>query len=291
MSTFIPRYPRKHCHGWQTALLSFPLMLFTGCNQADPDERAAGSGDPSSTSTHDGTMPNNTDVGTGTDEGIGTDPEPAETEDSEDPNAGPGPDNGDQIADVDEYFPLVDGGSWTYRHSHPINGEWLEEVTMTAVNHEGTPSYLVKDSSTLDDEFSEQIWQTIGTGIFRVYREQFTGNDLMLRVTYDPGFLRFDAEWQAPGTVVNNGYRREETNAGGTVSAAIREQKFTVLETGVSVDVEAGTFDDCLLVERERADNGKLKRYWYARGVGKVREENPTTQAQEELVSSSLLVL
>lgn len=51
---------------------------------------------------------------------------------------------------------------------------------------------------------------------------------------------------------------------------------------GVSVSVPAGTFDHVLVLQK--ASTGGAKTYWYARGVGKVKETGSQT---EELVSFS----
>lgn len=52
---------------------------------------------------------------------------------------------------------------------------------------------------------------------------------------------------------------------------------------GVSVTVPAGTFDHVLVLQK--ASTGGAKTYWYARGVGKVKETGSQT---EELVSFSV---
>ncbi len=300
------------------------LVVFvatTGCNQAEPETDGPGS-TPASEQLSPGTggMPNEQDPVPGgmssSDEMNGTEEAadvitdvtgPDGAEDSTDPGstaavpseAEPSvpesaetdvgePPIDSTLQNVEEYFPLADGGSWVYRHTHLVDGEWLEEVTMEATTYDDKPAFLVSDSPDLDQEISLQTWQQSGTAITRVYREQVLDEAVILSVGYDPGFLRFDTRWDAPGIVTVNTYRREETKADGTNSAAIREQTFTVLETTATVDVEAGTFDECLLVERVRADNASTALFWFARGVGKVREEDPETQTVEELVNYAL---
>ncbi len=317
MASFAKRGHRRG--GW---VVTVGLML--GCNQADPEmeidpEGASESGAPAGAGpgpappapsdanaaasqaavspdpegvAGPGTTNGEPGEASGSEPGASTSAEPdvsqeevpeaaAEPEPAEEPSSG-------VLQDVEEYFPLVDGGSWVYRHTHQVDGQWIEEVSMAATTFDGEPAFLVSDTPDLSQEISLQTWQRIGSAVSRVYREQTLNGDVVLTVTYDPGFLRFDSSWNAVGVVTANVYRREETKPDGTSSAAIREQTFTVLETAASVTVEAGSFDDCLLVERARADNGSTAHFWFARGVGKVREEDPETQTVEELVSFEL---
>ncbi len=313
---------RGHRHGgWVVAV---GLML--SCNQADPEtemdpEGASESGAPAGAGPSPGPAssapgdanaaatqaavssnpegvegPGTTDADpgavSGSESGASTSAEP-DVSQEEAPEAVAEPEPAQEASsgvaqDVEDYFPLVDGGSWVYRHTHQVDGQWIEEVFMAATTFDGEPAFLVSDTPDLSQEISLQTWQRIGSAVSRVYREQTLDGDVVLTVTYDPGFLRFDSSWNAVGVVTDNVYRREETKPDGTSSAAIREQTFTVLDTAASVTVEAGSFDDCLLVERARADNGSTAHFWFARGVGKVREEDPETQTVEELVSFEL---
>jgi hypothetical protein len=69
-----------------------------------------------------------------------------------------------------------------------------------------------------------------------------------------------------------------------------RGHTFEVLAVDEEVTVPAGTFN-CVKVERVRtlgAEAGALVWYWYAPGVGKVREERPIEMEVEELMSVSI---
>lgn len=297
----------RHQHLRPWALAWALLATVAACNQADPD---------------DGTQPTDSSAGGDTDQEPGaggdTDQDPGAGGDTDqdpgtggetgqDPGTGgdtgqdpgTGGDTGETTDPIDppddptlsapeEYFPLAAGSRWSYHHVHRTRGEWLEEVTMSETTFDGEFAYLVEDSPDLNGEISVQTWQQLGTEITRVYREQKRSNVVLLEVSYDPGFLRFDTAWNAPGVVTRNTYRRAETKPDGSTSQAIREQVFTVLSIDASVSVEAGDFENCLLVERVRSDNGDRTQFWYARGVGKVREEDPVSRNFEELVDYSI---
>ncbi len=69
------------------------------------------------------------------------------------------------------------------------------------------------------------------------------------------------------------------------VNVADRLQRFTVESTSESEKVPAGTFSDCAKVARFRPDNGDRDRYWFARGVGKIKHVNLVSGATEELLT------
>ncbi len=77
-------------------------------------------------------------------------------------------------------------------------------------------------------------------------------------------------------------HRTEHDGQGLLISEVDRSQTFTVEATSVEVTVPAGTFD-CIQILRERDDMTKIKRFWFAAGVGKIKEENTLTGKVEEL--------
>ncbi len=188
------------------------------------------------------------------------------------------------LENVDEYFPLVDGASWTYRHTHRTNGQWEELVTMTSDTYDGQQAWIIDDSPDLNDQTTRQFWQWVGTAVSRVHREQRRNENLVLLVDYDPGFLRFDSTWDRVGAGGLNEYQRDEQNVDGTNDTSTRQQQHEVLSVNDTVQVPAGTFVDCILVERTRLDTGSVSHFWFARGVGKVKEEDAETLTLEELI-------
>jgi hypothetical protein len=159
---------------------------------------------------------------------------------------------------------------------------------MTATTYNGAEAWLVRDSEDLAGEVGVQTWQMVGTAVSRVYREQFESDALKLRVTYDPGFVRFDTAWTQVGQTSANQYRREERKPDNTGSAAVRTMDFVVVETAGTASVPAGDYSNCLVVDRTRLDNQDTSRFWFAEGVGKVREEDLSTGTTEELTEFTI---
>lgn len=181
-----------------------------------------------------------------------------------------------------DYFPLVDGSSFTYVHSTG----WQETITVSATSYEGAPAFLLKDTADPDGERSESIFVKSGTQVLRVYKEDFdtTANDtLIAQVEYRPGFLRADSAWADAtiGEEMAAAYERTETDPGQAPDPTEARSHTFTLEGIEDVTTNAGTFRGCLRVHRQRTwetdlaagDEGQEKRFWFAPGVGKVQEE------------------
>ena len=65
---------------------------------------------------------------------------------------------------------------------------------------------------------------------------------------------------------------------------------YTLVRTGLTLQTEAGTFDDVIQVQRDPDDtvgngqNEETRQFWFAPGVGKVKETNVSTGNFEELI-------
>ncbi len=262
------------------SFFSVTLLAALGCNQADPEDdtepepSASGPGPAVTPGPTDPTVaPSNEPDPSGT--------EPAPTEPGPSATApDPQPMGNDTL-----YFPLYDGGEWTYTH-HTLDGDWDERITMTADTYEGRPVFKVEDTPDPGGVVDIQYWEKIGTRTLRIHRDEYDNGSLSQRVDYVPGFLRFDEAWKL-GAIDLATYERTATDSSGIVTVEQREQRYIVIETDASVTVPAGSYDGCMVIDRERDDVGDHSRFWYARGVGKVREENLDNGNTEELTGFS----
>jgi hypothetical protein len=213
-------------------------------------------------------------------------------------SGGPPPAPAFMAADKAGHFPLVDGATWTYRHTNPgkMPVNWDEIDSARATTYMGKPAFIFEDQ---EDAMGVQTHSTLtveGTGVYRAYKENTIKGQTVLTVTYDPAFLRFDEAWTQMGqTVTLTDKWVQNCVVGNTVVAnctagmmtpGMTTHVFTVVNPSTKVTVAAGTFD---AVEIQRVDPNKnppeTKLYWFAAGVGKVREEVPAAMAVEELVS------
>ena len=77
--------------------------------------------------------------------------------------------------------------------------------------------------------------------------------------------------------------------APGAMKKGMTSHTFKVLDTNAEVTVPAGTFKNTVLIERinlgdpNSVGDEQSKQFWFAPGVGKVRELDVKSQATEEL--------
>jgi hypothetical protein len=201
----------------------------------------------------------------------------------------------------DSHFPLVDGATWTYHHQYPQNPgkmPWDEIATMRSATFEDKPAFILEDEEDAQGERSSSTMVIDGTKVQRVYKEVKVAEQLAFKTSYDPGFLRYDEAWaDSTGEAVQLEYDSLQicvmaSSASKCAAGAMRMEKTThsykVLSKNVSITVAAGTFDT---VQIERTNLGdptiqgddEVKHFWYAPGVGKVREEDKQDGATEEL--------
>ncbi len=208
----------------------------------------------------------------------------------------------DPVVPMGDYHPLVDGATWRYEHS-----DWIETVTLTATTHDGEPAFLMSDSPNPSDRLrSDAILIKEGGRISRVTKDEYlvsAGSDegtLQSSVSYGVGFTRFNEDWanQSVGYKESPEYVRVETPPGGQPKAGEqRKHTFEILSLSEQMMTPAGTFD-CIRVRRTKdwqaeadgvdASDAQTKLFWYARGVGKVREQNEETGSVEFLLDFTI---
>ena len=200
------------------------------------------------------------------------------------------------------YDPLVAGASWDYQHD-----DWTEHVTMEPTTLEtGESAFLMTDSPNPKDGIRSTATLVSRDGrVLRVYKEEYlvaADAEAMLKdsVTYGVGFTRFDEGWASKpvGFRETPEYERVETPAGAAAKPTQgRKHTFELLSLSESVSTPLGSFD-CIKIRRTKdwqaeeegldASDAQPKIYWFARGVGKVRELNLDSGKGELLVNYSI---
>ena len=185
------------------------------------------------------------------------------------------------------YEPLADGAWWNYEHL-----DWTEHVTVAATTVAGEDAFVMTDSPNPKDNIrSDATLVERGGRVLRIAKEEYViGADgvatLKDSVSYGAGFTRFDENWagQAVGFAETPEYERIETPAGGAPKPAEgRRHTFELLSLSTQVVTPLGSFD-CIQIRRTKdwqaeeegldASDAQPKIFWFARGVGKVRELN-----------------
>lgn len=202
---------------------------------------------------------------------------------------GPAPDAGSKQS----HFPLVDGATWTYHHTSLLDEPWDETDSVSETEYEGQPAFAFSDQEDAEGEQTHSTLVVDGTRVYRAYKEVEVGDILAVTTKYDPAFLRYDEAWTENGLSVTLDDDWTQTCvaastasscAPGAVKVGTTTHTYTVLDVNDELTVPAGTFKS-VKIQRDNVSDPETKLFWFAAGVGKVREENPSTGAVSELTA------
>jgi hypothetical protein len=217
-------------------------------------------------------------------------------------DAGPdlGTDAGRVIAvagSCDSHYPLIDGAVWDYHHTKPTKPDWDEHDSLRATTYHDAPAFVLEDQEDGQGVQTHSTLAVDGSSVNRVYQEESVAGQVALTVTYAPPFLRFDEVWMQAGQSVTLtdkwtrtclvGGTAASNCATGAVTPGMTTHKYTVIDVAAKITVPAGSFE-AIEIERVDPETNETKDYWFVAGIGKVRDENPATQAVTELTSYTI---
>jgi hypothetical protein len=192
----------------------------------------------------------------------------------------------------DSLYPLADGAQWHYLVK--TTGGQILGMDITQANEfvwEGKQAFELVDEPDDDGEWNSSVIVRDGDLVLRVHREEMDNFGTTAIIDYDPGFIRVSEAWTMVGAPQEFLYDRTAYDGEGQNPVVeARGHTFEVLAVDEEITVPAGTFN-CIKVERVRtlgAEAGALAWFWYAPGIGKIREERPLEMEVEELVSVSI---
>jgi hypothetical protein len=192
-----------------------------------------------------------------------------------------------------DYYPLKVGYSWRYLETFD-DGSPSNELTYAVTDMRtedveglGKGSVFNVENSVIDDDIlddDEQRVQEIWDDGKRAMRLNHTvyvnivGDLVPTKIRrYEPGFLRFDRErleinspWQETLTRYSDPLEEDKPSL-----VEERTYTYTVLGVEEQVEVPAGKFT-CIKISRVSPadEDNEQKTYWFAEGVGKVKEED-----------------
>jgi hypothetical protein len=189
------------------------------------------------------------------------------------------------------FLPLAEGNRWVYKVTD--DAVVTEKTTTVGVlepvsgsgPHAAEMAFKIvtaKGATGTDETIS---WQALSGARSVRYREQAFGATtgmLTLEEHWSPPKLRVD---QSEENTVTGATWLETTSetklpVGGQPVTSTVSDRWTVIADDATITVPAGTFENVLHVRKVGGTSDK--QYWWARGVGKLKEEGSQT---EELVS------
>jgi hypothetical protein len=220
--------------------------------------------------------------------------------DQGDTNGGDGdasPDDTSRSDSSEDYYPMKVGNFWKYLETETetsIENTLTYEVTETTTDTFGSlgekevfviENIVIDDDNLDDDEKRVQYVIDNGTRAERLRHYVYVFNTLTMKLeltkerNYEPGFLRFDRSrvaFEEAWTETLTRFSDSKDTSG--VEEKVMVYELEVLAVDELVEVSAGTFN-CIKIKRlsgPEYDN-ETKYYWFAKGVGKVREADDTS--------------
>lgn len=187
----------------------------------------------------------------------------------------------------DSYLPFEPSYRWTYRVTDlgsGVQSEKSQAVSPAEVTDDDFPGLSFFEQVT--DKFSGQTVSLLareGEALVRYKQQDFDELGAFERVTvYDPPKLRIDEGRAGAGTTFDESYTATVTDALDQQTATMITESWEVIGVDVPCSAPFGELE-CIQLRRVRTAGGTAnKDYYFARGVGKVREEGD--QQIEELV-------
>jgi hypothetical protein len=199
---------------------------------------------------------------------------------SGDPKNKGGSSGGGGDLEGERYLPLAVDNRWEYRVTDPATGETAVKVQTieTLEPVPGNPALVAYRFRTEKLDGTTESWQALDGGrLVRYFERSYKDGEPSAKSTdrYTPAQLRLDEGRLAVGASWTENYSVEHTKLStGEVETKQKQRQWTVVSVGAPCAVEAGSFDDCLVVRRRVVAGGEAdKTFTFARGVGKVKEE------------------
>lgn len=177
------------------------------------------------------------------------------------------------------YLPLAVGRSWTYDTSRPgepvvVKTSTVEVLEDVGDRKAGITAYRIRTGKS-GGQGDVVSWQEdLCASIVRHREQNFDpGDTLLTEQFFVPGKVRVDetAAHTAMGATWTTAYTEVEVDPILGTKTVSKEETWTVEAAAESVTVPAGTF--VALKVRKVTSGNADKLYWFAPGVGKVREE------------------
>ncbi len=190
-------------------------------------------------------------------------------------------------------FPIKTGNSWTFRTMNAGVAGMKTQTVMALEMVGGTgpkAASMAYHLVTMKDGGGDKTesWQAEVDGKIVRYRERSyseTTGDFELEEHWDPYKLRIDGTRLMPGAMYTEQYSETKLEVGMSPVTATSSDTWKVISMAEEVTVPAGTFTAVVIEKVGGASSSK--RYWFVRGIGKVKETGGNQT--EELVSHTVM--
>jgi hypothetical protein len=203
-----------------------------------------------------------------------------------------GSDSGDDMPDPGDpamrYEPWKTGAVWSYKLTDPSGALPPAMNKLTTVMaprdvggvHAGKTAFLVHIEQL---QGSKDVYEAAAGDLDIRYESIFYDqNGAMTSTDFDqPYRLKLDESpaHTAIGAQWSETFTETSTPAGGSPTTSTKTEQWRVVSASEPITVIAGTYT-ALHIQRT-SSGGKIQDYWYARGVGKLKETGSNAQTEE----------
>lgn len=185
----------------------------------------------------------------------------------------PTPDGGIEA----DYFPLVAGNTWTYRAEYSPGKTLVKTLSAPEPipdDPHGRSAFKLTRTESDDPTDIRYTWMGMDNERLVRYRKEWWSEGVLKTAkVYDPPFVRVvPAQMRAGGTWDSGSITRTDYNGAGDVEeVATKFYTFEVLSIDEVLTVE-GQDLNCIKFRRLDSEDGDNKEFWFAAGIGKVKE-------------------
>lgn len=201
------------------------------------------------------------------------------------------------------YFPVAVGNTWTYQVRPAFDPPYVKTVTMMGMEMVGgagpnAAKMAIKTvtrkmaGSLVDQTISWQAAEMAPTRRVVRYREQaFYAGTMVVNAEYlyDAYQLRFDESFITPGMKYTQTYKQTKTEPPSTIPiVTMQTDTWEVQAVNEQITV-LGKQYSCIRFKKHGNVVEAGKTFWFAAGIGKVKEQPPPGTGQvEELMSYTI---
>ncbi|MCP3141275.1 hypothetical protein [Pyxidicoccus xibeiensis] len=212
-----------------------------------------------------------------------------------DPNDPPKDPDGNDPQAAARLWPLTAGSTWVYDISDPQEGNFQKRVTVLGVREvpdtqgkvTGVLMHSRQDRTRTGVVYEEYSWQLELTNglVVRLREEDHKDGQKVRSTTWSPATVKSLA--RAPDSLpwsYQSAVRELVVMGDGSTEDKDPTYNWRVLQTGLTLQTKAGTFTNVIKVQRDKLNDAgevnpeKVRTYWLAPGVGKIREEGERTE-------------
>ena len=183
----------------------------------------------------------------------------------------------------DSYLPIAVGNSWSFRVVEKGSPE-VSSKSQTIQEELNDPTFgsvFVQVTGKGQDSQTRSLISVEDSEVRRMQQEDIDAGVVTKTTVYSPHQTRLS---ELPEDIVDGAtWTRTYTPQVDGVDSLVRVEEWTVESTTAPCELPSGAEVDCLQVRRDRNAGLVVKTFWFARGVGKVREEG---ESQDEFLTS-----